>query len=539
MRKITNVVSSVLRNYRYNDKADPFHEFKKLREHEVIPTPTKGNILILPIRVAPVSNLFEGIYGYALKLRGYEAHVLLCNQALDKCDNIISANIVKSSLHCSLCLNEQGKFTEAFSLIPHSYQSLVTQTVLKELKSLSNSLKISELLDLEYDGFAIGLHIQSAVMRHFLLATIDEIKYERIIREYAFSCLFSYEATKALIAKINPKFVLTSHGVYSTWGPALDACKKMGITSFVWARGYVGGNIIVSKNESYLKEAIFEPNKHWDEYNLTSCEKLNIKNYFSSKRNVNSKVDHVNYYDYIADKDQGSFVNKLPANNKNNNFALFPNIPWDGTSFSSSKTFPSMEIFFKSTIDWFKNHQEFNLIIRAHPAELVEPEAERVRDVIKRLYTELPSNVYFIDADSAITSYEVERISKVCLMYASTMSLELAYTGKTVIQTGQTITSNKGIVFEPKSVEEYKDMLLQAAEDKLRMTEKMQERAEKYAYHWIYRRHIPDNTYEHKGLTFTKFNLNSSMDLAPGKNKVVDWFLDRCEDGQPFIWTEK
>ena len=68
------------------------------------------------------------------------------------------------------------------------------------------------------------------------------------------------------------------------------------------------------------------------------------------------------------------------------------------------------------------------------------------------------------------------------------------------------------------------------------MTEEMKKRAEKYAYHWIYKRHIPETTYNHDALTFTSYNLQSPMDLAPGKNKVVDWFIDRCEDGKPFIW---
>lgn len=67
------------------------------------------------------------------------------------------------------------------------------------------------------------------------------------------------------------------------------------------------------------------------------------------------------------------------------------------------------------------------------------------------------------------------------------------------------------------------------------MTDDMKQRVEKYAYHWIYKRHIPENTYEHKAL---KYNFNSSMELAPGKNKVVDWFIDRCEDGKPFIWND-
>ena len=49
---------------RYRNKKDPFKEFHKLRKNERIPKPSKGNVLIIPIRVSPISNLFEGIIGF-------------------------------------------------------------------------------------------------------------------------------------------------------------------------------------------------------------------------------------------------------------------------------------------------------------------------------------------------------------------------------------------------------------------------------------------------------------------------------------------
>lgn len=53
MRKITNLMAPVLKNYRYRNKPDPFEQFQRLRKDEVIPDSQKGNILILPIRVSP------------------------------------------------------------------------------------------------------------------------------------------------------------------------------------------------------------------------------------------------------------------------------------------------------------------------------------------------------------------------------------------------------------------------------------------------------------------------------------------------------
>lgn len=536
MKRVTNLLAPILKAYRYRNKPDPFTAFKLLRKDEKLPTSTKGNILILPIRVAPVSNLFEGVYGYAMKLRGYSVHALLCDQLLNKCENITEKT--NPNFNCSLCLLEQKRFIDTFAINSHSYMAVLDNIQINKIHNIAHNIEKNNILALEYDGVVLGHHIKSAVMRHLFLSNVNVDMHENLLREFTISTLLSYESTKQLILKLKPKFVITSHGVYSTWGGALEACKKLNVEAIVWGRGYVGGNIVASRNQSYLYERAIESVVYWENITLSSKQKETLKNYFLAKKDPNSSVDHVNYYNDLKLSKTNDLHKKLGLRKESFKFALFPNIPWDGTTFSSSDAFPTMELFFKTTINWFADNPQCDLIIRAHPAELKTKGLETIKDLIDSIFSTLPNNVYFLDANHEISSYEVEEISDVCLLYASTMALEMAYFHKTVIQAGQSNVSNKGIVFEPKTIDEYVNMLEKSVKKELKMTGKMKERAEKYAYHWIYKRHIPETTYEHKGLTFTKYNLTSSMDLAPGKNKVVDWFIDRCEDGKPFIWED-
>ncbi|MDT8339535.1 MAG: hypothetical protein RQ763_10060, partial [Sulfurimonas sp.] len=481
MRKITNLIAPILKNYRYRNKPDPFEQFQNLRKNETIPDSQKGNVLLLPIRVAPVSNLFEGIYGYALKLRGYKVHALMCNQLLDKCDNMTEKNDLP--INCSLCQHEQKRFSKTFSIVSHEYQSLLDKQTIKDLYKIAHETKVDKIPLLEYDGVLLGHHIKSAVMRHSLSSNIDIKKDEDLLREYAFSTLVSYESTKRLLLEIQPKFVLSSHGVYSTWGGALEACKRLKVDVMVWGRGYVGGNIVVARNQSYLYERAIEPTKYWENSLLNTEQKDKLKNYLLAKRNPKSAVDHVNYYNGLKSSKVENIYETLGLKENRIKFALFPNIPWDGTTFSSSATFPTMELFFEKTINWFKNHPEYDLIIRAHPAELKNKGLETIKDLIDSIFPELPSNVYFLKPDHEVSSYEVEEISDVCLMYASTMALEIAYFGRPVIQAGQSNVSNKGFIFEPKSIKEYESLLDKASKKELHMTDDMKERVEKYAYH--------------------------------------------------------
>ena len=534
MRKVTNLIAPLLKSYRYRDKPDPFKLFIKMKKDNPTRNNLNKNVLILPIRVAPVSNLFEGLYGYAMYLRGYDIHALFCNQELKKCDN---ATILKdNAFQCSLCNYEQKRFAETFDFLNHSLTDMIDKNKREKIRYIANNIPLSDIFNYKHDGVLIGHQIEMATIKYMLSSKINLKKNEFTIREFAYSTMISYEATKKLILQIKPEFVLMSHGVYSTWGGAIEACKKLNVRAVVWGRGYVKGNIIVDFNDSYIFECADEDNTNWENITLNDKEKKKLKEYFINKQNPKKTDDYVNYY---SEKKKAKENIDLTKQRNKIKFALFPNIPWDGTTFSSSKEFPSIKDFMKITLEWFEKHKEHDLIIRAHPAEVADKynvTQERIKEIIDEILPVLPENIIFIEPDSNITSYEVSELCDANLLFASTMGLELAYFGKTIIQTGQSMISNKGFIFEAKTKEEYYDLLNKVVKNELKMSEKMKQRVEKYAYHWIYKRHIPETIYQHKGLTFTKYNIKSSIDLAPGQNKVVDWFIDRCEDGKPFIW---
>lgn len=534
---IVNPLGPILEKIRFSKKNNPYNSFLKLRENEVIPESNKKKVLILPIRASSHSNLFEGILGYALRLRGYSVHALFCGQSINKCEtvDVMSKHPI---LSCSLCNYEQEIFANTFLLELNKYSNHVDDRQRDSIIKICNEKSVTEFFELTYDGIMLGSHIKSAVMRYLLVSDVDMRIHEGIIREFAFSTLMSFEATKQLIRKIEPEFVLATHGVYSTWGGATEACKALNIPFVIWDRGYVGGNIIASHNESYLFERVIEPNIYWEKILLTNEQKIQVKEYFLNKKNPKSNVDHVNYYSKTITSKSESISDLIGASKNKIKFGLFPNIPWDGTTFSSNAGFPNIEVFLKVTIEWFIDHSECDLIIRAHPAETNSNniKVETIRDVIDRIQPDLPNNIYFVEADSSITSYDVESICSYCLMYASTLSLEFSFSGSTVIQTGQSNVSNKGIVFEATTIREYIGYLNKAEKNELFMSQDMNSRAEKYAYHWVYRRHIPETIYTHKSLEFVNYNIESSMDLGIGKNKSLDWFLDCCINKKPFIW---
>lgn len=216
-------------------------------------------------------------------MRGYSVHALFCGQVINKCDN---QTILKSNpFSCSLCYFEQKRFIDTFNLIPHYYFNILDKWERDRINKFISKKSSSELLELVYDETMLGNQIMMAVIRYLLSSKID-----LIIKEFAFSSILSYEVTK----KLKPKFVLLSHGVYSTWGGAIEACK---IKVIIWGRGYVKGNIIADFNDSYIFECAKESNDLWEKLNLTNEQKEKIFNYFKDKKNPLKTSDYVSYYD--------------------------------------------------------------------------------------------------------------------------------------------------------------------------------------------------------------------------------------------------
>lgn len=537
---IANLISPLLKKYRYRDKKDPFEAFLSLRKQEELPEADQGNVLILPVRVSPLSNLFEGLIGYALKQRGYNVHALMCGQSLTACDNITQQD--HFYLSCALCKHEQTRFLEAFGLSKEAYSDNISKETQGQLVTLSKNVPIDEIFEFKYEEINVGKYVKDSVSRSLLISNIDRKANETLIRNFFLTTLITVEVTRTAVKKLNPKFVLTSHGIYSTWGTALETCSALGYRGIVWGRGYVGGNIIASQNVPLSQDAIYnDSSMYWENIPVDERAKKELDTYFEEKRNPNSGVDIVNYYKDIAKKSDDIFE-YLKLDKSRPRIGVYPNIPWDGAMLRKSKGFPDMNVFAEAIVEWAQLNPHVDVIIRAHPVEggdAFEQSGERFIDLIYRVCEHLPDNIKYIEPTMPISSYELSNICSAALMYASTLSLELAYMRHPVIQAGQIHLSNKNLLFEGHDKETLFNLLDKAVRGELKVDDAMYDRLVRYTNYWINKRHIPEELINRKKLIFDGYTFGSSNELKPGHFKTLDWFIDRCIDGRPFVWGER
>ena len=537
MKKITNIVAPLLKQYRYRNKPDPFSLFNNLKTYNTSSDIDKGNVLILPLRVNPTSNTFEGVMGNALKLRGYKVHALMCGQSITACDNINQRQ--NFSLACSLCHYEQKRFANSFDINASSYEDEVAQSRQNQLQKIARETPLTDIFSYVHEKVSIGKYVEGGVARFLLSSNIDLNENETLIRDYFFTSLITVEATRNILKKTQPEFVLASHGIYSTWGAAMETCKVDGFHIIIWGRGYVGqGNIVASHNASYLFDTIHETSEFWENNVVSTQTKTALDNYFYNKQNPKAGTDHVNYYADIKEENTEIF-STLKLDKNRHRIGIYPNIPWDGKMFSATDEFPDMNVFVQAVLEWANKNQDVDLIIRAHPAEAFRKGNESIERFIDVVYMEcesLPSNIIYIEPTASVNSYQLSKICDAALMYASTMALEFSYTGHPVIQVGLNNVSNKGIVFDAPTKALMFTYLDKAVQNKLTMPPEMQTRVVQYADYWINKRHIPEKLMKLSHLTFQEYTFKSNAELLAGHFDTLDWFIDRCIDSQPFIW---
>lgn len=541
MKWLINLMHPMLRYYRYKSKPDPFSKFTEIitsdQPHKSSQSGKK--VLMFPLRVDPTSNTFEGVLGYALKERDYSVKAVMCGQAVNVCENI---NRDKNFLlHCSLCKSEQKRFSDSFGIDSLDINSCLSSEKKKSLRFESKRIELNEIFSYCYDGIAIGQHVRHGVLRHLLMSNIDLVENETIIREFLYTAMVVAESTRLLLRKHRPEFVILSHGIYSTWGTVLEVCKTDGYRAIVWGRGYVGqGSIQAAHNNACMFDLITESCTEWENTIVSDLEKKEIDEYFSDKKNPNSTVDHVNYYSEVVQRKIDIFE-QLQLRKHSTKIGVFPNIPWDGTMFCATEDFPDVNAFVRSLIKWSVLNPHIDIIIRCHPAESFRTgdlSMETFLDILHMECDQLPFNIKIIEPTSSISSYEVSAICSAAVMYASSVALEFAYDFQPVIQAGVNNVSNKGFIFDATTENDLFHFLDKASVKELQMTDDMKKRVVQYAHYFVKKRHIPENLLELSHLAFNGYKFNSKDELMPGKNRMLDFFIDCCEHNKPFVWPD-
>ena len=506
---------------------------------------TDHSVIIWTVKGGLWNDTIEALLAHALRLAGSEVRIIVCDEFLPACEYRAVTRLPGGRFHrglyqqlCRECFFSSSALFRAFRLPVTHLSTLVDPETVNEVQAKANSLTRQEVLSLEHRGIPLGDTIRSSVVRFFrtIHPPTDSVGDE-VLRYYAAAAMMLVHASERVMDESRPDTLLTSHGIYVSWGVATEVAKRRGINVMVWGRGYVKSTLAFGQGEHQIRDLVKEPPENWQGLELTEEQRHRLGEYLSNR--WKGGVDRVDLYTTSVD-DVAEVIGLLGLDPAKPTLGLFPNIPWDTEIAYRNVVFSNVLDWVVKTVRFFAQRPQWQLVIRDHPMGRLAANraAHLAADEVSRVFPTLPPNVRVLSTDSDVSSYALAGFIRAAAVHDTQLGLELAWRGLPVIVTGLRPYRERGFTYDPNSEEEYFNLLERL--DRLEpLTSEQRELATKYAYHFYFRVQIPFRFTAEQGLVrIQDLNLTSLHDLLPGRDPYLDLIVRAVRGGKPVIIEE-
>ena len=488
-------------------------------------------VIFLPFRLNSDATWVELILAISYRLRGFTPIVLFG----DRLCPIVDGDLSNKPKFPKAVIDRLRlrRYVNSFGLQPTHFGSLLTTTQKKQIRQEAYAAPIHCIATYRKYEVDLGRSVQASLCRYFLRGTPSLQENELITRKFFHTALLSLEAARVIHHRYKPSLLISSHGIYSTWGVFCDYFQAKDLPYISWGFQYKKNAFIFSHNKSYHEDIIKENPEDWLGQPVSKQKLAEAVDYLRSKGSA-SHSDAINYYSYSKEGADAELFDLTTGYQYK--LGVFPNISWDAQISFKPKTFESMNDWLITTVEWAAENPEVIVIIRAHPAE--KRAGYEVKETARKLITDAfrspPENVVILDKADDPSSYRVLSAVDACAVYGSKFGLEAAVEGKAVVVGGEAYYSGKGITFDARGRDNYKDLLSQVTLSNLKPSTKMVEMSKLYAYHYHSRRQTVLKLAELDRTSFRSFLFDDETQLVNGQIPALNKFIEASLSGEPF-----
>jgi len=296
-------------------------------------------------------------------------------------------------------------------------------------------LYYSDMIDNEIVKYAhvneVSKFAESSTIRYFKSSDLDyNNKYIKYFYNLSIrNAILSRNIGEYIFNEIKPDFFITSHGIYSSYGPAFDYLKKKGLNCLVFGGINMHSNVSDGVFFSDTSVMLLSGSKYWQAYKnnpVTEEMKKRVENYFKDRITYSTADVKILFKGktnlYEIDKKDGYKYH----------IAMFPNIIWDGNIRDRHVVFDDYLDWLISTIKHLQNRNNIKLYVKAHPGEVTFDFFKTTPKVCDLLEQKLDINEYpnmeLIPPDKKIDTYKFLMSGiDLALCYDNFLSAEIPY----------------------------------------------------------------------------------------------------------------
>jgi hypothetical protein len=294
LKIITQLKRNLLRN-KYIKRLNKKRKLKKFYGKGKKPGKRSETILFWSTGGMVAQTNIEGVLACALKLRGHNVKMVLCDGVYTACAKRVDMPDVppeKWSTYCKSCIRQNSGVFEKLGIEYTFISDLVTPDRKEQLRSQADKITFDNYKNLSINGTDLGSHIESAMLRHTRGGSFEGL--EEILKEYAFTVLTNAEASNTAIKKINPTRIFMSHGIYADWGPALTNAihEKIQTSSYICC--YLTAHFFFGTVRSFDETFLTVNEKSWNTIKFngqSGVQKKRLENFLERRYKTNMSQD--------------------------------------------------------------------------------------------------------------------------------------------------------------------------------------------------------------------------------------------------------
>ena len=461
-----------------------------------------------------VHSHFDALLALALTRYGADVEIMLCDKALKSCMMTTSKFLpeeifIKKGQKniCKSCFDSGKEAFEDLGLRVNYYSDFYTKDDQIEINKQIKDMTYDQMRNFYEENISVGEQAHAGALRYYAVGTLEkEIHAKEVLKKFLYSALL----TKKIFFNFfsNKKFekIILNHAIYVPQGIICEVSKFFGIKIIAYTSVYRKNSFIYSYGDTYHKTMMEEDINDWIDINLDEKKEKILFDYLNSRKYGNQDMFYYFKKPSFKIEDQ---LNKIGVDLKKPIIGILTNIIWDAQIIYKNNIFDNMVDWLISSIKHLSKRQDIEVVVRCHPGEVNSDRVskQKVKETIYENFKKIPENLKIIDSDNNISTYTFADYCNTLVIYATKMGMEFSPYGNRVICAGESYIKNKNITIDPKSKEEYFELLDEFPNIPKPSNESIL-RAKKYAYHYYFRRAIQVQSLDSFPKNWPPFKIN-------------------------------
>ncbi len=458
-----------------------------------------------------------------LKQSGHDVKVIICDELPYTEKEIVGLAPLRSYKRC---YERTKRYCKAYGVTYLRISDFLSNQNRKEAYQLSQQ-SFKDIKNYKKNNINIWDYAKRNHSHYFKGDIKPKGEYESIFRKAFESAYLIETAFSKILSKYVDYEIVSANGKYLQTGIPIELNKNLGNSFYTYEVFRQGNGVIVDKNRCSMEQNMDDV---WEEL---KSSKLSAEDRNKLYRSFDMQQKSINLEDKLWDENridnEKEIISLLGIDLRKKIIACYPNVFWDSVHMGLDSVSKDLTSWLKDMIDFVKDRDEFQLIIRTHPAELkAESNIQSkftISDSLNELFDKMPSNVIIVEPKSNVSSYSLANIANANIVWNGTIGLELALNGTKPIVIADAYYANKDFTIDFLNFDDLANYL-NKLNDKSEINDEEKRLVEIFSYNIRFRRKFNPPYYYKTWNYLYKFS-----DITRGKNKTLDnlvgFFLDQ------------